>query len=40
MENHRENDVIEVDLLEIINILLSRFWIILGTGEIASLPGH
>ena len=39
MENHRENDVIEVDLLEIINILLSRFWIILGTGVLAAVIG-
>ncbi len=39
MENHRENDVIEVDLLEIINILFSRFWIVLGTGVFAAVIG-
>ena len=39
MENHRENDVIEVDLLEIINILFSRFWIVLGTGVLAAVIG-
>lgn len=39
MENHRENDVIEVDLLEIINILLSRFWFILGGGLVAAAVG-
>ena len=37
MENHRENDTIEIDLLEIINILLSRFWIILGVGLLAAV---
>ena len=39
MENNRENDVIEVDLLEIINILFSRFWIVLGTGVLAAVIG-
>lgn len=39
MENHRENDTIEIDLLEIINILLSRFWIILGVGLLAAVVG-
>lgn len=38
MENQRENtNEIEFDLLEIIHILLSRFWIILGAGVIAAL---
>ncbi|MBD5519268.1 MAG: protein-tyrosine kinase [Lachnospiraceae bacterium] len=38
MENRRENtNEIEIDLLEIIHILLSRFWIILGAGVIAAL---
>lgn len=38
MENQRENtNEIEIDLLEIIHILLSRFWIILGVGVIAAL---
>ena len=39
MENRRESDVIEVDLLEIINILFSRFWIILGAGLLAAVIG-
>lgn len=39
MENHRENDMIEVDLLEIINILWSRFWIVLGAGLLAAVIG-
>lgn len=39
MENHRENDSIEVDLLEIIGILFGRFWIILGTGLLAAVIG-
>lgn len=38
MENQRENtNEIEIDLLEIIHILLRRFWIILGAGVIAAL---
>lgn len=38
MENQRENsNEIEIDLLEIIHILLGRFWIILGAGVIAGL---
>lgn len=38
MENQRENtNEIEFDLLEIIHILLSRFWIILGVGVMAAL---
>lgn len=39
MENHRESDVIEVDVLEIINILLNRFWIVLGAGLLAAVIG-
>lgn len=39
MENHRDSDVIEVDLLEIINILLRKFWIILGIGLLAAMIG-
>lgn len=37
MENHRENDVIEVDLLEILSTLLGRIWIILGAGLLAAV---
>lgn len=36
MENRRENDVIEVDLLEIIGALMGRFWLILGGGVLAA----
>lgn len=39
MENYRENDSIEIDLLEIIGILFSRVWIILGTGLLAAVIG-
>lgn len=39
MENHRENDAIEVDLLEIISVLFSRFWIIFGSGLLAAAIG-
>lgn len=39
MENHRENDVIEIDLLEIVGILFARFWIILGVGVLAAVIG-
>ncbi len=39
MENHKENDVIEIDLLEIINVLLVRFWIIAGVGLLAAAAG-
>ena len=39
MENHRENDAIEVDLLEIVSVLFSRFWIIFGGGMLAAVIG-
>lgn len=39
MENRRENDVIEIDLLEIIHILISRFWIIAVVGLLAAAAG-
>ena len=39
MENHRENDAIEVDLLEIISVLFGRFWIIFGSGLLAAVIG-
>ncbi len=39
MENHKENDVIEIDLLEIIHILLSRFWMIAVAGVLAAAAG-
>lgn len=38
MENHRENNnEIEIDLLEIVHILFSRFWIVLCTGFVTAL---
>lgn len=37
MENRRENDEIEIDLLEVLHILLGRAWVILGTGLFFSL---
>lgn len=37
MENRRVDDEIEVDLLEIFDVLLSRIWLILGTGIFAAL---
>lgn len=38
MENHRENtNEIEFDLLEIVHILFSRFWIILCTGFVTAI---
>ena len=39
MENHREYDAIEVDLLEIFSVLFGRFWIILGSGLLAAVVG-
>ena len=39
MENHREYDAIEVDLLEIISVLFGRFWIIFGSGLLAAVIG-
>ena len=35
MEKH--NDEIEIDLLEVIHILLGRFWIIFGVGLVAAV---
>lgn len=37
MENQRENDEIEIDLLEVFQILLNRMWAILNTGLFAAL---
>lgn len=34
-----ENDAIEIDLLEVVHILLGRFWIILGTGVLTATVG-
>lgn len=37
MENQRANDEIEIDLLEIVNVLLSRIWLILSAGIFLAL---
>lgn len=37
MENQTRNDEIEIDLLEVFNILISRAWIIIGVGLLLSL---
>lgn len=37
MENQRENEVIEIDMLEIISVLLGKIWLILSTGIFAAL---
>ena len=37
MENQRVNDEIEIDLLEILDVLLSRIWLILNAGLFAAL---
>lgn len=37
MENRRENDEIEIDLLEVFQILLGRIWLILGVGLFCAL---
>ena len=39
MENHRDNDIVEIDLLEIISILLNRFWVIFGVALLAVAAG-
>lgn len=39
MENHRDNDIVEIDLLEIISILLNRFWVIFGAALLAAAAG-
>lgn len=37
MENQRANDEIEIDLLEIVNVLLGRIWLILSAGMFLAL---
>ncbi len=37
MENQRENEVIEIDMLEIISVLLGKIWLILSAGIFAAL---
>lgn len=39
MENHRDTDIAEIDLLEIISILLNRFWVIFGAALLAAAAG-
>ena len=37
MEENRETGTVEIDLLEMIAVLLGRFWLILGVGILAAL---
>lgn len=37
MENKRDTDVVEIDLLEIVHVLLSRIWLIVSIGLFAAL---
>lgn len=37
MENQRDNDVIEIDLLEVFHVLLSRIWLIISAGLFCAL---
>ncbi len=39
MENQKNYDEIEIDLLEICHVLLSRIWLILGVGVLCALIG-
>lgn len=39
MENQKINDEIEIDLLEVFNVLLSRIWIIMGAGLLLAITG-
>ena len=39
MENHRDNNIVEIDLLEIISILLNRFWVSFGAALLAAAAG-
>ena len=39
MENHRDNNIVEIDLLEIISILLNIFWVIFGAALLAAAAG-
>lgn len=39
MENQRDTDVIEIDLLEILHVLISRLWLIISAGLFCALIG-
>ncbi|MCM1268327.1 MAG: Wzz/FepE/Etk N-terminal domain-containing protein, partial [Bacteroidales bacterium] len=39
MENHKDNNEIEIDLLEIVHILLGRFWIVFCVAVVTALCG-
>ena len=39
MENQNNRDEIEIDLLELLHILLGRWWLILGIGFLAAVIG-
>lgn len=39
MDNQKENDVIEIDMVEIFMLLLNRIWLIISVGLLAALTG-
>lgn len=39
MDNQKENDVIEIDLVELFMLLVSRIWLIFSVGLLAALTG-
>lgn len=39
MENQRDTDVIEIDLLELFHVLMGRFWLIVSAGLFCALMG-
>lgn len=39
MENKRENDEIEIDLLEIVQLMLRKLWLIMGVGILLAASG-
>ncbi|MCF2657199.1 YveK family protein [Lacrimispora saccharolytica] len=39
MQNQNDNDVIEIDLMEMLGLLLSRIWVIIGIGILTAAVG-
>ena len=39
MQNQNDNDVIEIDLMEMLGLLLSRIWVIIGVGILTAAVG-
>ena len=39
MQNQIDNDVIEIDLMEMLGLLLSRIWVIIGVGILTAAVG-